>query len=32
MVVAPDEPRAEAFWRRAGYAEHAGARRYTKTL
>ena len=32
MVIAPDEPRAEAFWRHAGYDEHSGAKRFTKTL
>jgi ribosomal protein S18 acetylase RimI-like enzyme len=32
MVVAPNEPPAEAFWRHAGYDEHAGAKRFTKTL
>jgi ribosomal protein S18 acetylase RimI-like enzyme len=32
MVVAPDEPPAEAFWRHNGYDEHIGARRFTKTL
>lgn len=32
MVVAPNEPDAEAFWRHGGYTEHAGAKRFTKTL
>jgi ribosomal protein S18 acetylase RimI-like enzyme len=32
MVIAPDEPTAESFWRHNGYNEHAGAKRFTKTL
>jgi ribosomal protein S18 acetylase RimI-like enzyme len=32
MVIAPDEPPAAAFWHHMGYDEHAGAKRFTKSL